>query len=89
MGRSKLPDLDAEFSTEPHIRGTCSMIREEQANTANSQFFICLDRISALDNKHTIWGTVIEGIENIDKVAYGSTGKDPDKILSIRLAADI
>src|SRR5688572_31640407 len=61
MGGSDLPDLKAEFNAEPHVRGTCSMARTNDPNTANSQFFICFDDASFLDRQYTVWGQVENG----------------------------
>ncbi|MBP0651060.1 peptidylprolyl isomerase, partial [Mycobacterium tuberculosis] len=62
-GGSDLPDLKAEFSTEPHVRGTCSMARTSAPHSANSQFFICFDDARFLDRQYSVWGKVIEGME--------------------------
>lgn len=94
MGGSKLPDLKAEFSAEPHKRGTCSMARAANPNSANSQFFICFEPAPWLDRQYSIWGEVVEGMEHIDAVKKGSMQNngaidgEPDKILKLRVAAD-
>ena len=80
--------LDAEFSREPHVRGTCSMARSQSPNSADSQFFICFDAAGFLDGQYTVWGKVTEGMENIDKIKRGEPVKDPDKIVSMKVAAD-
>ncbi|MFC3678184.1 peptidylprolyl isomerase [Ferrovibrio xuzhouensis] len=85
--------LDAEFNDEPHVRGTCSMARAQNPNSADSQFFICFDDARFLDGQYTVWGAVTEGMEHVDAIKRGSqsqngTVKDPDKIVSIRVAAD-
>jgi peptidylprolyl isomerase len=81
-GGSEYPDLKAEFNTEPHVRGTCSMARAQNPDSANSQFFICFGAAPFLDRKYTVWGKVISGIENVDKIKRGEPVKDPDKIIS-------
>ena len=80
--------LDAEFNREPHVRGTCSMARSQSPNSADSQFFICFDNAGFLDGQYTVWGKVTEGMENIDKIKRGEPVKDPDKIVSMKVAAD-
>ncbi len=89
MGGSDKPDLKAEFSNVNHGRGTCSMARAQSPNSANSQFFICFDNASFLDRQYTVWGQVIEGMENVDKIKRGEPVKDPDKIVSVKVAADM
>ena len=81
--------LAAEFNAEPHVRGTTSMARAASPNSADSQFFICFDDSSFLDRQYTVWGKVIEGMENIDKIKRGEPVSDPDKIVSLRLAAEV
>jgi peptidylprolyl isomerase len=71
------------------MRGICSMARAQNPNSANSQFFICFDDARFLDNQYTVWGKVIEGMDNIDKVKRGEPVQNPDKIKSIQVAADI
>ena len=88
-GQSKHPNLPAEFNTEPHVRGVCSMARSSMPNSANSQFFICLDDATFLDKQYTAWGKVIEGMDNVDKLARGEPPKSPDKMVSVRVAADV
>ncbi|MDX2202807.1 MAG: peptidylprolyl isomerase [Hyphomicrobiaceae bacterium] len=87
-GGSKHGNLPAEFNAEPHVRGICSMARTSNPNSANSQFFICFDDAGFLDRQYTVWGKVIEGMENIDKIKRGEPVQDPDKIISMRVAAD-
>jgi peptidyl-prolyl cis-trans isomerase B (cyclophilin B) len=87
-GGSDLPDLKAEFNAEPHVRGTVSMARSSAPHSANSQFFICFDDATFLDNKYTVWGKVVEGMENVDKIKRGEPVRDPDRIVSMRVAAD-
>lgn len=88
-GGSDLPDLKAEFNAEPHVRGTCSMARSNFPHSANSQFFICFDDARFLDKQYTVWGKVIEGIENVDKLKRGEPVRDPDSIVSMKVAADV
>jgi cyclophilin family peptidyl-prolyl cis-trans isomerase len=87
-GGSDLPDLKAEFNAEPHMRGTVSMARTNQPNSANSQFFICFDDARFLDKQYTVWGKVVEGMENVDKIKRGEPVRDPDRIVSMRVMAD-
>jgi len=87
-GSSKLPNLPAEFNAEPHVRGVCSMARSSNPNSANSQFFICFDDATFLDKQYTVWGKVIEGMDNVDKLARGEPPRSPDKMISVRVAAD-
>jgi peptidylprolyl isomerase len=89
MGGSDKPDLKAEFSNMNHSRGTCSMARSQNPNSANSQFFICFDDAAFLNRQYTVWGQVIEGMENVDKIKRGEPVQDPDKIVSMKVAADI
>ena len=87
-GGSDLPDLKAEFNAEPHVRGTASMARTNNPHSANSQFFICFDDARFLDKQYTVWGKVIEGMENVDKIKRGEPVRDPDRIVSMRVMAD-
>ncbi len=87
-GGSDYPDLKQEFSAEPHVRGTVSMARANDPDSANSQFFICFDDARFLDRKDTVWGKVTAGMENVDKIKRGEPVRDPDKIISARIAAD-
>jgi peptidylprolyl isomerase len=80
--------LRAEFSAEPHTRGAVSMARAQSPDSADSQFFICFDDATFLDQKYTVWGRVIEGMENVDKINRGEPPAAPDKIVSARIAAD-
>ena len=86
-GESEYPDLKAEFSNLPHERGTLSMARSNDPNSANSQFFICLESAPHLDRNYSVFGKVIEGMEFVDliKKGEGSNGEvsDPDKIISL------
>jgi cyclophilin family peptidyl-prolyl cis-trans isomerase len=87
-GGSDLPDLKAEFNAEPHVRGVCSMARTNQPHSANSQFFIVFDDARFLDKQYTVWGKVTEGMENVDKIKRGEPVRDPDRIVSMKVAAD-
>ena len=80
MGGSDKPDLKAEFSAEPHVRGVCSMARTNQPNTANSQFFICFADARFLDRQYTVWGQVVEGMEHVDALPKGEPPRAPGKI---------
>jgi cyclophilin family peptidyl-prolyl cis-trans isomerase len=88
-GGSKYPNLKAEFNAEPHVRGVCSMARAQNPDSANSQFFICFDDARFLDKQYTVWGKVVEGMENVDKIKRGEPVRDPDRIVSARMAADV
>src|SRR3569623_350059 len=87
-GGSKKPNLPAEFSREPHVRGVCSMARTNNPNSANSQFFICFDDATFLDNQYTVWGRVTDGMEHIDALPKGEPPRQPGKIVSMTVAAD-
>jgi peptidyl-prolyl cis-trans isomerase B (cyclophilin B) len=89
MGGSEKPDLKAEFSAISHIRGTCSMARSQNPNSANSQFFICFTDAPWLNKQYSVWGQVIEGMDNVDKIKKGEPVSDPDSIVSVKVAADI
>ncbi len=84
---SKYPDLKAEFSKEPHVRGTASMARTSAPNSANSQFFICFDDARFLDNQYTVWGNVVEGMEHVDALPKGEPPRKPGKIVKASLRA--
>ena len=88
-GGSSYPNLKAEFNAEPHVRGVCSMARSSMPDSANSQFFICFDDARFLDKQYTAWGRVTEGMENVDQIKRGEPVRDPDKIISMRVAADL
>jgi peptidylprolyl isomerase len=81
MGGSELPDLKAEFSAEPHVRGVCSMARSSNPNSANSQFFICFDDATFLDKQYTVWGVVTSGMEHVDALPVGEPPRSPGKII--------
>ena len=87
-GGSDYPNLKAEFNREPHVRGVCSMARAASPDSANSQFFIVFDDATFLDGKYTVWGQVIEGMENVDKIKRGEPVQNPDKMVSVKVAAD-
>ena len=80
--------LPAEFNAEPHTRGAVSMARAQSPDSADSQFFICFDDATFLDRKYTVWGRVIEGMENVDQINRGEPPASPDKIVSAKIAAD-
>lgn len=90
-GGSDLPDLKAEFSNEKHTRGTVSAARTANPNSANSQFYICFDDAPWLDRQYTVWGQVVEGMDNVDKIKKGGEHNNgaisgaPDKILKARI----
>jgi peptidylprolyl isomerase len=84
MGGSEEPNLPAEFSREPHVRGVCSMARTNNPNSANSQFFICLDDATFLDGQYTVWGEVTEGMEHVDALPKGEPPREPGKIVKAR-----
>jgi peptidylprolyl isomerase len=81
MHGSDKPDLKAEFSSEPHVRGTVSMARKGQPDTANSQFFIVFDDAGFLDNQYTVWGEVESGMEYVDALPVGEPPREPGKIV--------
>ncbi|MEJ7777214.1 MAG: peptidylprolyl isomerase [Sphingomicrobium sp.] len=81
MGGSKLPNLEAEFNQAPHGRGTCSMARASDPDSANSQFFICFDEARFLDRQYTVWGEVESGMEHVDALPKGEPPADPGKIV--------
>ena len=87
-GGSKKPNLPAEFNSEPHVRGVCSMARTANPDSANSQFFICFADARFLDRQYTVWGRVVEGMDNVDKLPKGEPPRDPGKIVSLKVAAD-
>ncbi len=88
-GGSELPDLKAEFTPEKHVRGTCSMARTSNPNSANSQFFICFEDAPWLDRQYTVWGQVVEGMDHVDAVKKGGENDgaisgEPDRIVKMR-----
>jgi len=94
MGGSELPDLKAEFSNEKHKRGTVSAARSQNPNSANSQFYICFDDAPWLDRQYSVWGEVVEGMDNVDKIKKGgehnngAISGEPDKILKARIETE-
>ena len=89
MGGSSMPDLKQEFNNLPHERGTLSMARSSDPNSANSQFFICFEAAPFLDRQYTVFGKVIEGMEFVDNIKRGDQNNNgavdnPDKILSFK-----
>ena len=87
-GGSSYPNLKAEFNSEPHVRGVCSMARSSMPDSANSQFFICFGDATFLDGQYTAWGQVTEGMDNVDQIKRGEPVQNPDKIVSLQVAAD-
>ncbi len=85
-GGSSKPNLKQEFSAEKHVRGVCSMARTNDPNSANSQFFICLDDATFLDRQYTVWGEVTAGMEHVDALPKGEPPRSPGKIVSMRVA---
>jgi peptidylprolyl isomerase len=88
-GGSKKPDLKAEFNAEPHVEGVCSMARSSLPNSANSQFFICLDDATFLDRQYTAWGIVSDGMAAVHALPKGEPPRTPGKIISMKVAADV
>ncbi|MEO5338534.1 MAG: peptidylprolyl isomerase [Magnetospirillum sp. WYHS-4] len=82
-------NLPAEFTNTPHERGTVSMARTSDPNSADSQFFICFARTSHLDGKYTVWGKVVDGMTAVGKIKRGEPVENPDKILRMRVMADV
>jgi peptidylprolyl isomerase len=87
-GGSDKPDLPAEFSAEPFVRGTLGMARTSDPNSANSQFFINFAETPHLNGQYTVWGQVVEGMEYVDQIAAGEPPADPDRIIRMQVAAD-
>lgn len=85
MSGSDKPDIPAEFSQEPHARGVCSMARTMDPNSANSQFFICLDDAGFLDGQYTVWGEVTSGMDAVDALPKGEPPAQPGAIKSVTL----
>ncbi len=81
--------IKAEFNAEPHVRGTCSMARSQNPDSADSQFFICFADARFLDNQYTAWGNVVEGMENVDALPKGEPPREPGKIVTMRVLADV
>ena len=83
---SDKPNLKAEFSSEPHVRGTCSMARTSNPDSANSQFFICFGDAGFLDNQYTVWGEVESGMEHVDALPTGEPVRNPGSIIKATVA---
>ena len=88
MGGSELPDVPAEFSDEPFVRGTVGMARSSDPDSANSQFFIMFDEGSFLNGQYTVWGEVVDGMDCIDQINKGEPPADPDEIIRMQVMAD-
>jgi peptidylprolyl isomerase len=88
-GGSEKPDLPAEFSNEPFVRGTVGMARTSDPNSANSQFFINFAETPHLNGQYTVWGEVVEGMEHLDRIAKGEPPAEPDRIVQMRVASDV
>ena len=88
-GSSKYPNLKQEFSAEPHVRGVASMARAQNPDSANSQFFIVFNDARFLDRQYTVLVKVIEGMENVDLIKRGEPVRDPDSMVTVKVAADI
>lgn len=88
-GGSKYPNIPAEFSKEPFVRGTVGMARSQDPNSANSQFFIMFADGGFLDGQYTVWGEVVSGMEYVDKIKRGEPPSNPDKIVKMQVAADV
>ncbi len=88
-GGSDLPDLPAEFSNEPFVRGIVGAARTPDPNSANSQFFIMFARAPNLDKQYTVWGKVVSGMEFVDRIKRGEPPSNPDKMLKVRLLSDV
>ena len=88
-GGSDLPDLPAEFSRLPHARGSIGAARSQNPNSANSQFFINFKDNDFLNGQYTVYGQVIEGMEHVDKITRGEPPASPDRMISVKVAADV
>ena len=89
FGASPLPNVRAEFSEQPFVRGAVGMARGQSVNSANSQFFIMFDRWASLDGQYTIWGYVTDGMDCVDQIARGEPPAEPTVMISLRVAADV
>ncbi len=87
-GGSSKPDIPAEFSKLPFDRGVCGMARSQNPNSANSQFFIMFKDGHFLNGQYTVWGRVVSGMEHVDAITRGEPPKSPDRMISVRVAAD-
>ncbi|MGF1477688.1 MAG: peptidylprolyl isomerase [Geminicoccaceae bacterium] len=88
-GGSDKPDLPAEFNDVPFERGTIGMARTQDPNSANSQFFICFQPAPFLNGQYTVWGQVTDGMELVDQITKGEPPRNPDQIVSLKVAADV
>lgn len=88
MGGSELPDLEEEFNDYNFGRGTIGAARSASPDSANSQWFICFDDCSFLNNQYTVWGQVVDGMDHVDAITRGEPPKNPDKIVKLQVAAD-
>ena len=88
MGGSKLPDLKAEFTNTPFVRGVIGAARSDDPDSANSQFFIMFAPAPNLNGQYTVWGEVVEGMDLVDKIKRGEPPANPDKIIKLQVAAD-
>ena len=88
-GGSDYPDLPAEFSSEPYVRGTIGAARTSDPDSANSQFFIGLEPAPFLNGKYTVWGEVVDGMEHVDAIERGEPPARPDRIVAMSVAADV
>jgi cyclophilin family peptidyl-prolyl cis-trans isomerase len=88
-GGSSKPDLPAEFSKTPFERGTLGMARTQNPNSANSQFFITFGPTPHLNGQYTVWGRVVDGMEHVDQITRGEPPRNPDRMLSVRVLADV
>ena len=88
-GGSKYPMLKQEFSNEPFVRGTVGMARAQSVDSANSQFFICFAEASFLNNKYTVIGNVVQGMDVVDKINKGEPPANPDKMVKVQVASDV
>lgn len=88
QGGSAFADLKQEFNIMPHVRGTVSMARASNPDSGDSQFFICFGDATFLDRQYTVWGKVISGMDAVDKIKRGEPVREPDRIVSMRVAAD-
>jgi peptidylprolyl isomerase len=88
-GGSDYPDLPAEFSATPYVRGTIGAARTSDPDSANSQFFIAFDEASFLTGQYTVWGEVVEGMEHVDAIERGEPPANPDRIIKVEVAADV
>ena len=88
-GGSSKPDLPAEFSQTPFERGTIGMARTQNPNSANSQFFITFNPVPHLNGQYTVWGRVVDGMEHVDQITRGEPPRNPDRMVRVRVLADV